>query len=94
MKLILTIAFNSLVTAKINIENPSYVPDIGDIVDIVPEDYLSDKNDINTLREYAANDIWRVGFKTITYEKDKVSVLVVLEEEKHFDEHQKERNNL
>jgi hypothetical protein len=90
MNLILTIAFNSLISSEIKIENPPYVPDIGDIVDIVPEDYLSDPDDIKTLREYDDNDIWKVGFKTVTYKKDKVSVVIVLFEPKHFEQHIKE----
>ncbi|HEY4787337.1 MAG TPA: hypothetical protein VIH57_14860 [Bacteroidales bacterium] len=89
MNLILTIAFNSLITSQVKIENPPHIPDIGDIVEIIPEDYFSNENEIKILREYGDGDIWKVGFKTITYEKDKVSVLTVLEERKHFEEHQK-----
>jgi len=84
MKLILKIAFDSRTRTQFDIENPPHIPDIGDIVNIKLEDYLTDVDDIKKLNEYSENGIWKAGFKTITYEKDTVIVLIVLEEEENF----------
>lgn len=93
MNLILTIGFNSLITSQVKIENPPYVPDIGDIVDFIPKDYLINEEDVKILTEFLENDVLYVGFKTITYEKDCTSILIVLEEEKHFKENQRRKNS-
>ena len=89
MKSILIIAFDSIVKAQIKIESPSHIPDFGDIVHIDPDDFLSDPEDIKSLKAYYEYGILLVGFKTITYEKDSVRILIVLEEEAHFKENHK-----
>ena len=84
MNLNLRIAFDSEIRSQINISNPPHIPDFGDIVGLKPEDFLTDIEDINKAIAYAENCIWYVGLKTITYEKDMVEILIVLEEEEHF----------
>jgi len=84
MESVLNITFNSRVLTPITINNPSYIPNFGEIVEIKAEDYLTDEEEINSLNEYAENGVWLVGFKTITYKKDLVDVLILLEEEEHF----------
>jgi hypothetical protein len=84
MNLELKIAFDSEVSNQFTINNPPYVPTIGEIVDIVPEDFTDNAEDIRKLNEYSENDIWLVGFKSIKYYKDRVRVLIVLEKEEDF----------
>jgi hypothetical protein len=84
MKLTLVITFDSKVKGQIKIENPPHIPDFGDIVQIDPDDFLKDPEDIKSYKEYGEYGVWLVGFKTTTFEKDSVRVLIVLEEEENF----------
>lgn len=81
MELVLNITFNSRVQTSIRINNPSYIPNFGEIVDNKDEDFLTNAEEISSLNEFADNGVWQVGFKTVTYKKDMVDVLIVLEEE-------------
>lgn len=80
MNLILKIAFNSLTDMQVTIENPSYVPALGEIVDLKPEDYFPILPDMDIMKEYAEKGVWKVGFKTVHYQKEATTVLIVLEE--------------
>jgi hypothetical protein len=84
MELVLNITFNSRVRTSIRINNSTYIPNYGEIVDIKAEDFLTNAEEISSLNKYAENGVWLVGFKTVTYKKDMVDVLIVLEEEEHF----------
>lgn len=81
MKLILRIVFNSLTNKEIFIENPSYIPALGEIVNFNPEDFFEDTNEIETLRQYSEKGIWKASYKTVNYTKETVTVLIALEEE-------------
>jgi hypothetical protein len=80
MKLVLKIAFDTITNKEIFIENPSYIPLLGELVNITPDDFLDDKKEIEALQLYSERGIWKAGFKTVTYTKDITTVLIVLEE--------------
>jgi len=89
MKLKLIIAFDSRVKAQIKIENPPYIPDFGEIVNIDPDDFLTDVEDLKNIKGYNEYGAWFVGFKTATYEEGSVRILIVLEEEENFKKNHK-----
>lgn len=80
MKLVLKIAFDTITNKEIFIDNPSYIPLLGELVNITPEDFMDDTKDIEALNYYSERGIWKAGFKTVTYTKDTTTVLIVLEE--------------
>ena len=80
MSVTLKIAFTSRVKGQIVIENPEYIPVVGDIVDIVAEDYNQDKQMLEELALYDESGIWKVSLKMVAYSKNRTTVTIVLEE--------------
>jgi hypothetical protein len=80
MPVTLKIAFNSITHSEVIIENPEYVPVLGDIVDIKAEDFIQDQKVIEQLALYSETGIWKVGLKMVNYSKRKTMVTIVLEE--------------
>lgn len=80
MPLTLKIAFNSRTNGQVIIENPDYVPVLGDIVDIKVEDFIQDQKIIKELALYGETGIWKVGLKMVDYCKKNTTVTIVLEE--------------
>ena len=80
MSVTLKIAFTSRLKGQIVIENPEYIPVVGDIVDIVAEDYNQDKQMLEELALYDESGIWKVSLKMVAYSKNRTTVTIVLEE--------------
>lgn len=84
MNLILKIAFNSQTNTLVSIKNPQYIPELGEIVHIEPEDYFINPTDIKIIKSYAEKGTWRVGVKTVYFREKVTTVLIILEEDEHY----------
>lgn len=82
MDLLLHLVYEEPVHCEFKILNHSYVPNFGEIVEFKPRDFLK----INAAIESFENFMWVVGLKSIKYKKERVEILLVLEEEKNFKE--------
>ena len=80
MAVTLKIAFNSRIKGEVIIENPDYVPVMGDIVGIKAEDFTTDREMIEQLALYDEWGIWKVGLKLVDISKKRTMVTIVLEE--------------
>lgn len=83
MSVTLKIAFISQINGQIIINEPEYIPVVGDIIDIHAEDFTDDQKTIKQLASYAETGIWKVGLKIIDYSKTKTTITIVLEEDGH-----------
>jgi hypothetical protein len=84
MEITLRVVFNSLVKERFEIKNPPVLPNEGDTITFKWEDYLNDQENIQKLREYEYNRMFRAKIITKRYSKDGIEVVILLFEESDY----------
>jgi hypothetical protein len=85
MKTILSIGFNSrLQSTYFDIENPSVIPNEGEVFDCNWQDYISDEKALLALEEYSETGIWMTNIVSVYFSKEKTVVHISLMEEEHY----------
>ena len=81
MEIVLRIEFEADASRQIEIKNPSHVPNAGDTVYFIPEEFTNNIDEIESLRKQEVRGILKVSSKIINSVQDVTFIMLTLKEE-------------